>query len=152
MQRLANERGQTLVEALLAVAFAVVVVVALVGVGITAMRTADYGKNQAEATRLSTEALELLRNQRDGGWANFLAVAQNCVNPPNTGCCLPQSNVLSMTATQTPLSCLVASGGYNRYVVPVISASSIVYTVHTSYIEGSVSRDVSLTQTFTNWH
>lgn len=94
--RFSKESGQTLVEALLAVAFAVVVVVALVGVGITAMRTADYGKNQAEATRFSTQALEYLRMQRDAGWGDlssgFLQAAKSCQKgPPPKACCISLS-------------------------------------------------------------
>lgn len=177
-----KESGQTLVEALLAVAFAVVVVVALVGVGITAMRTADYGKNQAEATRLSTQALEYLRSQRDAGWSGFRDSAFNTCKkgPPPKACCLSLSGgsvqlkpiddpghnntdltydeLYGLSQTDSSYNVCFPSPNYATYVFPDTTQSGpnfsgyITYVVHTMYMEGSLQQDVTLTQTFTNWH
>lgn len=66
------QAGQTLVEVMVALGVAVTIIVALVTATVSSMRNAQFAKLQAQATKLSQEALEKARAQRDQqGWATF---------------------------------------------------------------------------------
>ncbi len=142
-----SNKGQTLVEALLSVAVAVIVVVALVGVGITAMRTANFGRDQAEAVRQASQMMELLRSQRDTDWASFNSVMISCTTA--TPCCLNSSGaVINYSAD----SCLVNNVYDTSFAASIDGVTGYVtVTNHVKFNEGQIVRDVTLTQTFTNW-
>lgn len=60
-----SERGQTLIEALAAVAIAVIIITSLVTLGIATQRAASTSRNQNQNTRYGEETLELIRSIRD---------------------------------------------------------------------------------------
>lgn len=64
-----NARGQTLVEAIVAIAVAMVIVTAIVTLGIGTQRAANTSRNQNQNTRYGEEALELIRSIRDANLA-----------------------------------------------------------------------------------
>ena len=146
-----SKKGQTLVEALLSIAVAVIVVVALVGVGITAMRTANFGRDQAEAVRLAGQSLEIIRSQRDTDWTTFASNLQtnNCGSPGF--CCLNSS---SQIITYNSAGCLVNNfydTSFNYNSASFDPAGLVTITTHVKFNEGQIVRDVTLTETFTNW-
>ena len=150
---MSNNQGQTLVEALLATAVAITVVVALVGVGINSMRVANYSKDQAEATKLAREQLELLRNYRDThSWStgsdSFSTKAGLCV----ASCCVSLSDhqTIIVNPGATDVTCFSNNMYTVRYSV-ASSGSNYIVTVTVTFTEGSLTRNVTLTETFTNW-
>lgn len=64
-QLMLNEKGQTLLELIVAIAVAVLVLGSLVFATITSLRNAQLAKNQAQATKLAQEGLEKVRTIRD---------------------------------------------------------------------------------------
>lgn len=60
-----SEKGQTLIEALAAIAVAVIIVTSLVTLGIATQRAANTSRNQSQNTRYGEETLELIRSIRD---------------------------------------------------------------------------------------
>jgi len=67
-----NEKGQSLVEVIIALGVAVLVILALVRVTIIAIRNARFAKNQALATRYARQAIETIRAYRDeNDWNTF---------------------------------------------------------------------------------
>ncbi len=60
-----SEGGQTLLELVVVVAVSVLVVGALVFTVIASLRNAGFAKNQAQATKLAQEGIELVRTGRD---------------------------------------------------------------------------------------
>lgn len=65
-------KGQSLVEVIIALAFAMVIIVALVTVTVQSMRNSTFAKNNAQATKLAQEGLEWIRSQRDQmAWDDF---------------------------------------------------------------------------------
>lgn len=66
-----QESGQSLVEVILAVAVAVIIIVALVGVTVMAIRNADFAKKKALATKYAQEWIEQARQLRDGNPSSF---------------------------------------------------------------------------------
>jgi len=69
-------KGQSLVEALVAIAVVVVVLIALVAAVVVAVRGVRFSKEKVRANFLAQEGLEWVRNQRDTfGWADFVGYA-----------------------------------------------------------------------------
>jgi Tfp pilus assembly protein PilW len=60
-----EEKGQTLVEAIVAITIAVIIVTALVTLGLSTQRAANTSRNQNQNTRYGEEAIEIIRNIRD---------------------------------------------------------------------------------------
>jgi|GEM_PF-3033033 len=145
-----NNRGQTLVEALLATAVAITVIVALVGVGINSMRVANYSKNQAEATKLAREQLELLRNLRDtsASWSNFSTSVVGCVT--GSPCCVSFNTNPRAIYSYDTANCQY-SNIFNVSFTSVTTADKAVITAIAAFTEGSLTRNVTLVETFTNW-
>lgn len=76
---LRNQKGQTLVEVVLAIAVASLVLIALTRATTVALRNAQFAKNQALATQYAQEGMELLRKCRDQNPDDFWN--KNCSLP-----------------------------------------------------------------------
>ena len=63
--KLNNEFGQSLIEAVVVVAVGVIVMGSLVFATIASLRNAQFAQNQAQATKLAQEALEQVRSARN---------------------------------------------------------------------------------------
>ena len=144
-------KGQTLVEALLATAVAITVIVALVGVGINSMRVANYSKNQAEATKLAREQLELLRNFRDtsASWSNFSTSVASCV--VGSSCCVSFTTIPRQIVSYDINNCQYNNIFDVSFIADTSVADKATVTTSASFTEGSLTRNVTLTETFTNW-
>ena len=66
-----NEKGQSLVEALIALGVAVIVVSAMAVAAITSVNNADFSKYQNLATNYAQQGLEVMRQQAQSNWAFF---------------------------------------------------------------------------------
>lgn len=66
-----KRQGQTLVEALVAIAITIMAATALVGLGVGAIRSATISKNRSQATSYAQEAMEAIRSIRDRGYGNL---------------------------------------------------------------------------------
>lgn len=67
-----SKKGQTIVEAAVAIAIASLVITALVGLGIGALRSATVSKNRSLATSYAQEAVEAIRSIRDRNFSDFV--------------------------------------------------------------------------------
>ncbi len=80
------EKGQSLIEVLIALAAATAIVAAIAVTVITSLRNVDYTKNQNLATQYSREGIEVTRQLAKNGWDNFLTydgyycLSQNSTN------------------------------------------------------------------------
>ena len=66
-----SRRGQTLVEAVAAIALTIIVTTSLVGLGVGAIRSATVARNRSKATAYAQEAIEALRSIRDRSYAEL---------------------------------------------------------------------------------
>ena len=66
-----NQKGQSLVEALIALGAAAIVVSAVVIAVVTAQNNADFSKNQNRATQYSRQGMEILRQESGTDWQTF---------------------------------------------------------------------------------
>lgn len=78
-----NQSGQTLIETVAAMAVAVIMVAALVGLGILAVRTAMTAKKKAISTRLANQAMEATRIYRDTG--GYSELSNGCLTIQSDG-------------------------------------------------------------------
>ena len=60
-----NEAGQTLLELIIVMAISVIIIGALVFATVSSLRNAQFSKNQAQATKLAQEGIEIVRSGRD---------------------------------------------------------------------------------------
>src|SRR3989344_5848543 len=82
-----NQRGQALIEALLALAFVVVIITAVVITVINALNSAAFNKNQNLATQYAQEGLDITRNMKDTRYSDFIALDETqkyCPEPNGT--------------------------------------------------------------------
>lgn len=77
-----KKNGQSLLEVLVAMAIAILILAALAMAVISAVRNAQFAKNQTLATKYANEGLEWLRAERDADWTSFTAKAGSsyCLN------------------------------------------------------------------------
>lgn len=66
-----REKGQTLVEVVVALGVAILVITALVAATTTAVRNAQFAKNQSLATKYAQEGMEKARTLRDQNPTSF---------------------------------------------------------------------------------
>ena len=70
---MSSRRGQSLIEALAAIAVTMLVVTSLVGLGVSAIRSATVSRNRALAVAYAQEAMEAIRSIRDRGYGELSA-------------------------------------------------------------------------------
>lgn len=74
-----SEKGQTLLELVVAVGVSVIVIGALVFAIISSLRNASFSKNQAQATKLAQEGLERVRMGRDRDKGISVSIGSNTI-------------------------------------------------------------------------
>jgi len=89
--------GQSLLEALVALAVAMLVILALVWVTTVSVRNADFAKKQAQAAKYAQEGMENMRTFRDKGWNGFWIAADGAIHglsgPTPSGSCPSTPNL-----------------------------------------------------------
>lgn len=99
MMKANNNKGQTLIEAIAALAFATVIISAIALAIITSLDNATFSKNQNLATHYAQEGMDIMRQQSETDWATFdskkgntyclsqsstkLDAESTCLNTPN---------------------------------------------------------------------
>ena len=76
-----NKKGFTLVETLAAISVLMISIVAPLAIASKGISYAEYARNEITAYYLAQEAVDVLRNMRDGSWADLEAKASECGNP-----------------------------------------------------------------------
>lgn len=74
--RQTNEKGQTLIEVLVALTAAIVVIYAIATAVISALSNAQFSKSQGIATQYAQEGIEIMRQIRDSDWSRFYSYKQ----------------------------------------------------------------------------
>lgn len=66
-----KQSGQTLLEALIALATAVVIISAMTVIVLSSLSNAQFSKNQNQATQYAQQGIEFLKNLSQSNWATF---------------------------------------------------------------------------------
>lgn len=106
------QRGETLIEALGALALVAVVVTAVSSAVITALSNAQFNENQTQATKFAQQGLEAVRKIRNADYFAFrsysgiycLGKGQNSLGTPQSSCSTPNTDgfIRSVDIQQTP--------------------------------------------------
>ncbi len=72
-----REKGQTIIEVLIALSTAVVIVSAITAAILTSLRNVQSTQTQTSATRYAQQGMEYMRYMRDTNYATFNALSQN---------------------------------------------------------------------------
>ena len=86
-----NQKGQSLIEALIALGAAAFIVSAVAMAVITAVNNSDFSKNQNLATQYAQQGMDILRHKSESDWQSFSAYGGNyCLSQDSTAL-TPQS-------------------------------------------------------------
>ncbi len=103
-----SQKGQSLIEVLIALAAAVAVVAAIAVTVVTSLSNVDFTKNQNLATQYSGEGLAVIRQLAKNNWTNFTSTYQ----APNY--CLDKAGVLTV---MQGLECNQNVGIFKRQII-----------------------------------
>lgn len=85
-----EEKGQSLIEVLIALAVVLIVLVALVSAVTVSVQSSDYSRKKAQASAYANQGMENIRVYRDSNWASFLGLANGTYglagSVPSGGC------------------------------------------------------------------
>lgn len=88
-----NQKGQSLVEALVALGAAVVIVAAITMATITSVKNSDYSKVENLATNYAQQGMELIKQRNELSWSDLSATISAstrwCISQGSTDFLLP---------------------------------------------------------------
>lgn len=131
MLKLMNEKGQTILEALVALGVGVIIVSAITVAVITAVRNADFSKNQNLATQFAQQGMDIVRQISESNWSTF---SQNDVG---TWCLAQDYTELNVSS---PCSKNIKDSNGNLYFIRQITVKSNGNCINGAYqVTSSVS-------------
>jgi type II secretory pathway pseudopilin PulG len=130
MKKLSSQKGQTLIEMMIALSIVVLVLLALITLITVSLRNASFSKNHSLATQYAQEALEEVRALRDQeGWEDFEDACDE-----------------NFSSLLTPLPSM-----FNRTIDCEGSVNSKTVTATVSWTDGTGTHNSVLTTHFTQW-
>jgi Tfp pilus assembly protein PilV len=139
-----NESGQSIFEIVIAIGLISLVLIAMVAAASVSVISATYARNQTQAGRLTQEAAEWIRGEKDADWAGFKTNASI-----GTWC------LIDTTWSQQG-SCgaddLVSGTKFSRQVTFTPAGGSYVKAdISTTWKDAKGTHSVPTTAVFTNW-
>lgn len=137
-------KGQSFFEVVVAVGLISIVLVTLVAMASLSIRASTFSRNQTEAVRLTQQASEWLRGEKDASWTNFKTKAAS-----GTWC-------LDSLTWNRPGSCsgnnIVPGTIFVRQVkFTNIDAVTIQSDIQTSWTDAQGTHTSTNSFIFTNW-
>jgi len=125
-----NQRGQTLIEVVAGIGLLVIVVTALIGMGIVALKTSTSARNRTVAAKLASEGMEIARSVRDqSGLDAVVSIPAQDIDVDGDG-----------------------DTDFTRQTdVSLVAAGKKQVTVAVSWPESSGTKSVSVTSYLTDW-
>lgn len=146
--RFKKDKGQFLIELLVALTLSVMIIVAVVGLSAVSVKTAYRAKQDTQAKRLADEAIEWLRGEKKKNWYSFSSKADN--NESDIDYCL---NSLVWTSSGS-CSSYAIQGIYKRelklYKYSELGKEKVKSTVVVSWKDNQGDHNVTLTTIFTS--
>ena len=142
--RYKNQSGQSLFEVVISMALISIVLITLVAMAALSIRAAVFSRNQTQAGRLTEQASEWLRSEKDASWSTFNTHAATI------NWCL--DSLYWQKAVSCSPSDLVSGTNFIRSVKFTRNADgSIVADVNTNWIDAQGTHTVTASTVFTNW-
>lgn len=151
--------GQSLFEVTIALGVIALILVGIVPLAITSVRNASFSNNNAQATKYVQEAVEWLRQERDGDWDNFVQKGNQenyCLRQTNwnsSGFCGP-TDFIPGTAflREVNLVCYENVPSNSRQCIggdP--SVNGVKAEVRVRWTDGQKTHEVKSVNYFTSW-
>lgn len=146
-----SQRGQTILEVLIAILVVGLVMVALASMLTMSVKNTAEGKYRNLATSQAQEALEVFRRERVRlGWNAFKTAATGGLFCLNT---LPSSSdnlttFLAQNSDECEASYVVSNSNFTRQVEIQHAADEVVLIVTVGWLDGNQPREVILEQEF----
>lgn len=149
-----SRRGQSVVEAAVAIGIILLIVTALVGMGIGALRSATLSKNRSRAIAYSQEAMEAIRSIRDRDYNELAgnALAGCCGGPPCTPC-----GPCELSQTDSRWECASGSGEIlegiftRSFSINELAVGRLKITVSVGWSDSGGDHTVVLDSYLTDW-
>jgi Tfp pilus assembly protein PilV len=134
-----NNKGQSILEAVVALSVAVVIVSAITVAIITSVNNADYSKNQNLATQYAQQGIEILRQLSESNWGVFSAYSGTY--------CLAQGASLPSAPGATGCGQNINDANNNPFFVRQVQIVQIPASQTTANCTGSYDVTVSVSWT-----
>lgn len=142
-----DQRGQTLVEVIVAIGVVVLLVTGLIVSTSVTLKASQYGKMRSIGTQYAQEAVEATRNLRDSGWSSFFAIYGNNGVSPKSWCLSKNGEWTEMSGT-----CLAnIDSFYTRVVTFTWDDPRMKVDIEVSWIDGGKTYSSKLSTFFTQW-
>lgn len=140
-------KGQSLFEVVFAVGMSALIITAVVILATNALSNSTFSKNKAIAGRLTQEAVEWLRSQRDENWDDFYTRTLTTI------WCLPHVDwSTAKIGTCGTSDTVVSNSNFRREInFTEIDASNIETKVRVYWQDGRGLHEVSTITNFTDW-
>jgi Tfp pilus assembly protein PilV len=133
--------GQSLFEVLFAVGISALILISVISLSTQSVRTGDFSKNNASATKYAQEAIEWVRQQRDIlGWDAI----RSRVGPERA------FGVLDLSGSENPIPGTI----FNRYLTMSYYGSgtdTVLVEVKVTWADGAGTHEVKNSTKLTNW-
>jgi len=144
--KLQIEKGQSMLEILMALAVMALIVMAIVGLATISIRNSSYSKNKSLAEKFATETVDWLRQERDSGWTVFAAKAVG-----NGTYCLPQLAWLPAPVGECSAGQYVVGTVLQRQIILQTNDGNIEAEVLVFWTDSQGEHRVKLNSFFSNW-
>ena len=139
-------KGQTLVEAIIAISVVVLLVTGLIAGTSASLKTSQSGRSRDQAVKLAEEGVEYARSLRDENWATFAAYSgsycfDTTADPP----------LIATVGVNCSTKKTTADTVFNRIITFSLSGTRMTITSTVSYIENTKTQRVTLTTYLTQW-
>lgn len=124
--RRTRERGQSLLEVVIALSIISLVVLALAKVGISALRNSRFSQSQSLATSLGQKMLSLMVSEKNTAPEDFWRAVENCVDP--LGCYHSLDGQFESFV------------GEHCYVMKLVNAYSLLPTTTPNYSQAEMAK------------
>ena len=142
--RIKRKKGQSLVEAVVAVAVVLLLVTGLIVATTASLRNSSLSKYRTQATNHAKEGMEQVRKLRDTSWQDFITKSGKY--------CLASTN--EWTQLGTDETCPINVGNiFSREVTftyyPANETMNVLITMY--WIEGNWEQSINFVSLFTRW-
>lgn len=159
MNKHASQTGQSILEILIAVAVTAVLLVSLLSLGTTSVKTTSYSRDLNQATKYSNQAADWLRNLRSEiGWITFKEIIENDGSGIITYCfnTFPTTTLEFQVLTNIPCSAstyIPSTSFYREAEFDLTSSANGIINVkiHT-YWQGSQEFKATLDTIIAQWN
>lgn len=135
------EKGQTLLEVLVALGVGVAVLVATTNAILSSLTGSDFGKNQTQATQYAQQAMEVVRDLRNREGASFFT--------RNGSYCMPTDSLLTPGTCPSPN---IDNFFTRKIIFDTLGAGRKRIAVTVSFADSKGTHQSNLISIFTDWN